>query len=90
MRSGNQRALLVWGCGMLGGGLAPQLEAGMERYRAQSGDRRAALLRLPETTPATVGARRHPGAAAHRAAAGVLAAYLQTNLAKEGDCYVHA
>ena len=90
VRSKNPQALLVWAYGMLGGGLAPLLEAGMERYRAQSGDRRAALLRLPETTPATVGARRHPGAAAHRAAAGVLAAYLQTNLAKEGDCYVHA
>ena len=90
VRSKNPQALLVWACGMLGGGLAPLLEAGMERYRAQSGDRRAALLRLPETTPATVGARRHPGAAAHRAAAGVLAAYLQTNLAKEGDGYVHA
>lgn len=90
VRSKNPQALLVWACGMLGGGLAPQLEAGMERYRAQSGDRRAALLHLPETTPATVGARRHPGAAAHRAAAGVLTSYLQTNLAKEGDCYVHA
>ena len=90
VRGKNPQALLVWAYGMLGGGLAPLLEAGMERYRAQSGDRRAALLRLPETTPATVGARRHPGAAAHRAAAGVLAAYLQTNLAKEGDCYVHA
>ena len=90
VRSKNPQALLVWAYGMLGGGLAPLLEAGMERYRAQSGDRRAALLRLPETTPATVGARRHPGAAAHRAAAGVLAAYLQTNLAKEGDGYVHA
>ena len=90
VRSKNPQALLGWACGMLGGGLAPLLEAGMERYRAQSGDRRTALLRLPETTPATVGARRHPGAAAHRAAAGVLAAYLQTNLAKEGDCYVHA
>ena len=90
VRSKNPQALLVWAYGMLGGGLAPLLEAGMERYRTQSGDARAALLRLPETTPATVGARRHPGAAAHRAAAGVLAAYLQTNLAKEGDCYVHA
>ena len=90
VRDKNPQALLVWAYGMLGGGLAPLLEAGMERYRTQSGDARAALLRLPETTPATVGARRHPGAAAHRAAAGVLAAYLQTNLAKEGDCYVHA
>ena len=90
VRGKNPQALLVWAYGMLGGGLAPLLEAGMERYRAQSGDTRAAQLRLPETTPATVGARRHPGAAAHRAAAGVLAAYLQTNLAKEGDCYVHA
>lgn len=90
VRGKNPQALLVWAYGMLGGGLAPLLEAGMERYRTQSGDARAALLRLPETTPATVGARRHPGAAAHRAAAGVLAAYLQTNLAKEGDCYVHA
>ena len=58
--------------------------------RKMVGDARAGLLRLPETTPATVGARWHPGAAAHRAAAGVLAGYLQTNLAKEGDCYVHA
>ena len=90
VRRKNPQALLVWAYGMLGGGLADLLKAGVERYRVQSGDARAELLLLPDTTPATMGARRHPGAAAHRAAAGVLAAYLRTKLAKEGDCYVRA
>lgn len=80
VREKNPQALLVWACGMLGDGLAPLLGSGVERYRTQTGDIRAGLLLLPGATPETLGARKHPGPAAHRAAAKALAAYLKLNL----------
>ena len=81
IRSKNPDALLVWCYGMLGTPLLPLLQQGTARYRAASGDARMELLLLPETTPETKGAREHPGTAAHRAAAEVLAAYLRDKLA---------
>ena len=66
--------------GMLGLRLMPVLEQGFAQYRAASNDANVHLLALPETTPATIGARQHPGAAAHRAAADVLAPFLRSIL----------
>lgn len=80
IRSKNPDALLIWCYGMLGDGLLPLLQAGVERYKKASGDTRAFLLQLPPTTPETVGARQHPGAAAHRAAAAVLTDFLKKHL----------
>ena len=72
--------MLVWCYGMLGTPLLPLLQRGVDQYRAASGDSRVFLLTLPETTEDTYGARRHPGTAAHRAAAEVLAAFLKEKL----------
>lgn len=80
VREKNPHAWLVWAYGMLGRGLQPLLAKGVERYRAQSRDNRAELLLLPDTTSETMGARRHPGLAAHQAAARVLTEYLRTKL----------
>lgn len=80
IRSKNPRAMLVWAYGMLGDGLLPLLRRGVEQYRAETGDARVQLLELPDTTPAQLGARQHPGAAAHRAAAQVLTECLLQNL----------
>lgn len=80
LRAKNPGALLVWCYGMLGGGLTPLLQNGLDRYRAASGDDRAFLLTLPATTPETLGARQHPGTAAHRAAADALTAFLKERL----------
>lgn len=81
VRDRNPGALLVWAYGMLGeGAIGPLLRRAVDRYRAETGDARAFYLPLPAVTPATLGARRHPGAACHRQAAGVLAAFLREHL----------
>ena len=80
VRSNNPRALIVWAYGMLGCRLLPLIRGGVEQYRAQTGDQRVELLLLPETRAETIGARRHPGAAAHGEAAAVLVEYLSRRL----------
>lgn len=82
LRRRNPGALLVWAFGMLGEGrLGAVLRAAVARYTAETGDARAVYLALPAATPQTLGARRHPGAACHRQAADVLAAFLRQQLA---------
>ena len=80
VRSKNPQALLVWCFGMLGGKLLPVLQSGLDLYKNKSGDTRAYLIALPAATAETLGAREHPGAAAHRAAAEVLTAFLKEKL----------
>lgn len=80
VRAKNPKAVLVWCIGMLGNRILPLLEQGIEQYKAAFGDERVYLLKLPDTTPETIGARRHPGAASHRLAANVLAEFLQNIL----------
>lgn len=65
---------------MLGSGLLPLLRDGLDQYRTVSGDERVYLLELPEARSDTIGARQHPGAAAHRAAADCLAEFLRSVL----------
>lgn len=77
VRARNPKALLVWCYGMGGDRLEPLLKAAVARYREETGDTRAAYLALPATTAETVGARQHPGAANHRAAAAVLTEFLR-------------
>ena len=48
--------------------------------RTVSGDERVYLLELPEAKGDTIGARQHPGVAAHRAAANCLAEFLRSVL----------
>ncbi len=80
LRAYNPGALIVWAYGMLGDRVRPAIQSGLERYQAQSGDPRVSLLMLPDTTPQTVGARQHPGAGSHQAAASVLIEYLRERL----------
>ena len=80
LRACNPGALLVWCYGMLGDELRPNLEQAVARYRRETGDDRACFLPLPDTTPDTLGARQHPGAAAHRQAAAVLTEFLRNTL----------
>ena len=79
-REKNPQALLVWCIGMLGTRIEPVLRQGVEQYQTKTGDERVFLLELPETTPETVGARQHPGAANHRQAAQVLTRFLKEHL----------
>ncbi len=85
LRKNNPHALLIWCYGMLGSPLRSVLESGVARYRNRSGDALAFYLPLPDTTPDTLGARQHPGLAAHRAAAQVLTAFLQEALPKHKE-----
>ena len=80
LRQCNPDAILVWAYGMLGDHLAPLLLGGLDLYRRRSHDTRVFYLPLPPTTEQTYGARRHPGLAAHQAAAQVLTAFLRENL----------
>lgn len=80
VRKHNPHAVIVWAYGMLGSGLLPLLRNGLDQYRTISGDERVYLLELPEARGDTIGARQHPGAAAHRAAANCLAEFLRSVL----------
>lgn len=80
LRRCNPQALLVWVYGMLGDELRPTLEQAIARYRRETGDDRVCFFPLPDTTPETVGARRHPGVQSHRRAADALTAFLQEAL----------
>ena len=80
VRKHNPYAVIVWAYGMLGSGLLPLLWDGLDQYRTVSGDERVYLLELPEARGDTIGARQHPGAAAHRAAANCLAEFLRSVL----------
>lgn len=80
VRKHNPHAVIVWAYGMLGSGLLPLLRDGLDQYRTISGDERVYLLELPEARGDTIGARQHPGAAAHRAAANCLAEFLRSVL----------
>ena len=64
VRKYNPYAVIVWAYGMLGRGLLPLVY----------------LLELPEARGDTIGARQHPGGAAHRAAANCLAEFLRSVL----------
>ncbi len=77
-REKNPKANLIWCIGMLGADIAPVLRQGIEQYKAVSGDEQVFLLELPDTTPETMGARRHPGAACHQQAAQVLTDFSKT------------
>ncbi|MCD8051585.1 MAG: GDSL-type esterase/lipase family protein [Clostridiales bacterium] len=80
VRTNDPAALIVWAYGMMGNRLAPVLQAAVEQYAAETGDHRAIFLALPSLTEQTIGAHGHPGAACHRQAAEVLAAFLKKNL----------
>lgn len=80
LRGYNPGAKLVWAFGMLGDEIRPVLEGAVNRYRAETGDMDAFYLPLPNSTPETLGAREHPGAACHRQAAEVLTGFLQSIL----------
>ena len=80
VRRCNPNARIVWAYGMLGDFLYPLLADAIAHYKALSGDQNATLLKLPNTTDATVGARQHPGVKSHRAAAKVLTEFIKQSL----------
>lgn len=72
IRRCNRDAHIVWAYGMLGTGMLPAIERAVGEYKARSGDERVTVVRLPEMTADTAGARSHPGKQAHAQAAAVL------------------
>ena len=77
LRRLNPGARLVWAYGMAGDALRPQLEGAVERFREETGDPAVYYLPLPAAAEAELGSRRHPGPAAHQAAAQTAAAFLR-------------
>ena len=77
LRRLNPQAVLIWSYGMANTSLRPELENAVERFRDETGDRRAYYLPLPAATPETTGSRLHPGPACHRLAAEAIAGFLK-------------
>lgn len=78
LREKNPKAFLLWAYGMLGRDMAEPIRQAVSHYQQESGDRRAAFLLLPDTTPETIGSRGHSGKKAHALAAQLLAHTLKT------------
>lgn len=80
VRGKNPQAQIVWCLGMLETGTLPMVQRGIEQYQAATNDPLVHFLTLPQADAATIGARQHPGAEAHRQAAAALTAFLRTIL----------
>lgn len=72
LRKNNPNAYILWCFGILGDKMGATIQAAIAEYSKESGDTKVEYLAIPNTTPETVGARWHPGYAAHQAAAEVI------------------
>lgn len=77
LRACNPKAHIVWAYGMLGTPMMPAIRRAVDAHAARAGDREVSVFELPNMTAETVGARWHPGPAAHEAAAKALIPYLR-------------
>lgn len=77
VREHNPHALLLWVYGMLDVNIEAILQSAFKLYLTTHEDERIRLLRLPAMTAETMGARKHPGAGAHQAAAARLCEFLE-------------
>ncbi len=80
LRRYNTKAQIVWAYGMIGIPLMPFIYHAVEEYQKYTGDKRVSVFQLPNTTEETIGARCHPGKAAHEKAAKELTDYLKQYL----------
>lgn len=80
LRRDNPDAYLVWALGMLGNGLNDACQRAVDRFKAETGDRRADFLALPDTAPGEFGSRQHPGHRSHVHASRVLTAFLRQRI----------
>ncbi|WP_040950887.1 SGNH/GDSL hydrolase family protein [Gorillibacterium massiliense] len=81
LRKHNGRAHIVWAYGLLGFPMMPAIYRAVDAYKRETGDAKVSVFQLPAMTEETVGARYHPGKAAHAWAAEALAEYLKGVLA---------
>lgn len=84
LRRCNENAHIVWAYGMLGAPIMPAIYRAVDAYVKKTGDRKVSVFQLPNMTEETVGARAHPGAAAHERAARELAGYIRPLLSGSG------
>ena len=77
VRNSNPTAQIIWGYGMLGDNFLSVIREAVEGYAEQTADSRIHILKLPDTTPDTVGSRLHPGMKAHQITAKEIEKYLQ-------------
>ena len=80
LRSLNPNAYLLWAYGMCDHTMMPYLKKAVERYKEESGDKKANFQPLPATTEMWVGSSGHPGVITHGYAADVLIQKLETVL----------
>ena len=77
LRKDNPKAQILWCFGILGDRMGATIKEAIAEYTKESGDTHVEYLAIPDTTPETVGARWHPGYAAHKAAADVIVNRIQ-------------
>ncbi|MBR1470362.1 MAG: GDSL family lipase [Lachnospiraceae bacterium] len=80
LRRNDPKALILWCFGLAGDRLAPTIQAAIAEYCRDTEDSRVAYVPLPETTQETMGARVHPGYAAHQAAAQIIAEIIKREI----------
>ncbi len=80
LRKCNKDAYILWCFGILGDGLKPFITEAIQEYKELTKDKKVGFLELPNTTEETVGARNHPGKAAHEKAAKVIVRKLKNVL----------
>ncbi len=85
LRKYNKTAHIIWAYGMLGIPMMPAICRAVDRYKTKTGDQKVSVFRLPDTREETLGARRHPGAAAHEEAAKALAGYIKELLSQKSQ-----
>ena len=69
VRKNNPDAQILWAYGLMGTIAEPAIKDGIAEYQTESGDKMVQYLALAEMKPEHIGARSHPGAAGHAAAA---------------------
>lgn len=86
LRKLNKKAYIIWVYGMLGDTLEKSIRNTVEIYKKQYDDSNVSFMMLQNTDLETVGARQHPGEAAHKNAADRLIPFISekvNNLVKK-------
>ncbi|HOB19280.1 MAG TPA: GDSL-type esterase/lipase family protein [Candidatus Atribacteria bacterium] len=83
LRKCNKNAHIIWAYGMLGIPMMPAICRAVDSYMGKTGDEKVSVFRLPQTREETLGARMHPGAAAHEEAAKALAERIRELLSQK-------
>jgi len=80
VRKNNPDAFIIWAFGILGYAMEPTIREAIDIYIRETRDIAVKYVRLPELTDDKMGARWHPGRAAHEAMADIIVRELKENV----------